>query len=83
VLVKETVTVGVIVVTVVDAMKVLHTDEATAGVFVITRRQLSALHCAVVRASQRKAPSRMAKARNVKDFIVKTKQKLKRTECIC
>jgi hypothetical protein len=53
---------------------VLHIEEATDGVFVIARRQLSALHCAVVAA---KAPSRMAKARNVKDFIIKIEKRLK------
>jgi hypothetical protein len=53
---------------------VLHIEEARDGVFVIARRQLSALHCAVVAA---KAPSRMAKAKNVKVFIFKIELKSK------
>lgn len=42
--VPEIVTVGVMVVTVVDAMYVLQKVDATTGVFVRTRRQLSCLH---------------------------------------
>ena len=58
----------------------LHIEEATDRVFVIAERQLSALHCAVVAA---KALSRMAKARNVKDFIVKIEHKSKsRRVCV-
>jgi hypothetical protein len=55
---------------------VLHIEEATYGVFVITRRQLSALQCnKLVAASQRNEHSRAAKARNAKTFIVKAEQK--------